>query len=70
MDYMNDSKLCSRCSRCYEQLRVMDGMNDSRSSAQGSRCYEQLKIEDDMNESRSYQIRALDVMNNSGLWMM
>ncbi|RVW71898.1 hypothetical protein CK203_058392 [Vitis vinifera] len=56
-------------------LRVVHAMNNlalvvvymkkSESSAQGSAHYEQLKDVDDMNESR-----ALDAMNNSGLWLI
>ena len=39
--------------------------------AQRSRCYEQRKVMDDMNDMNDFghELRALDVMKNSGLWM-
>ena len=45
---MNNSKLWSQGSRCYEKLKVMANMNVSRSWAQGIRCSQQLKAMDDM----------------------
>ena len=45
-------------------------MSNSRSFAYGSRCYEQLKVVDDTNNSRSNELRPLDGMNNSGVWMI
>ena len=44
-------------------------MKDYRSWAQSSWCYEQLSAMDDMSHFVYEQIRALDVMNNSRLWL-
>ena len=45
-----------------------DDMNDIRSSAKGSRYYQQLKAMVDINDYGSW-VRALNAMNNLGLWM-
>ena len=44
-------------------------MNKSRLLAQGSRFYEQLKFVADVNNLRSSELKSLDAMNSSGLWM-
>ena len=49
---------------------VVDNMNDSRSRAQGSRCYEQLRAMDDINNSGFTELKTLDVINNSSLYMI
>ena len=51
----------------HEQLKAMDDMNYPRSWAQ---CYELLKVVDDMNNSGSRELRPLNAMNNSGLWII
>ena len=48
----------------------MDYMSYYRSWAQGSGWYEQLKVVNDMNDLGSRELKPLDVMNNSGLWMI
>ena len=55
--------------RCYEKLWVVVDINDSRSCAQGSWCYEQLSVVDDMSQFMYEQLKALDAMNSSGLWL-
>ena len=45
-------------------------MNYSKSWDQGSRCYEPLKEVDDMDDLGSYELRALNVINNSRLCMI
>ena len=45
-------------------------MNDSMSWAQGSRCYEQLRAMDDINNSGFTELKTLDVINNSSLYMI
>ena len=39
------------------------------SYAQGSRFYDQLRVVDDMNDLRSSDLRPLDAMTISRLWM-
>ena len=70
MDDMDDLKLWAQCSWWYEQLRVVDDMNDSRSWAQCTKCYESLKVVDDMNDLTSREIKPLDAIDSSGLWML
>ena len=53
-----------------EQVSVVDYTNKSRAWAHGCRCYEQLKAMVDMFDSTSHELRALDVMNSSRLWMI
>ena len=36
----------------------------------GYGCYEQLNFMDDMNELESYELKHLDVISNSWLWMI
>ena len=48
----------------------MDDVNDSQSEAQGPRFYEQVRVVDDMNNSRLRDLRPLDAMYSSTLWMM
>ena len=45
-------------------------MNNSESYAQGSRCYEQLNIVDGINNKGSHELKPLDAMSSSGLWMI
>ena len=52
------------------ELRAIDAMNDSESWAHGSKCYKQLKTMIDMNNLASCELKALDTLNNSGLWMI
>ena len=49
---------------------VTDDMNDTGSWAQGSKCYAQLRVVVDMNYLGSPKLKALDVMDSSGLWMI
>ena len=37
---------------------------------QSSRFYKELKVMDDMNDSGSHELKPLDTMNYSGLWMI
>ena len=67
---MNDSMLWVKGSRCYEQFRDMDDINGIMLWAQGSRCYELVKVVNDMTNLGSHELKALDTMNNSGLWMI
>ena len=46
---------------------LVDDINDYGSYAKGFKCYEQLKAVDDVNNSRSYELMALNAMNNSRL---
>ena len=59
--------------RYYEPLRVVDDMNDCTSWHQASRCYEWLRAMDDINNFRSwapgYELKALNAMNYSRLWL-
>ena len=48
---------------------LVDDINDYGSYAKGFKCYEQLKAVDDVNNSRSYELMALNAMNNSRLWI-
>ena len=43
-------------------------MKESRSYAQGSICYEKLRIVNDV-KTPGHELRVLDAMNNSRLWM-
>ena len=58
------------------ELRAQDAINNSglcltfSSWSQGSRCYEQLIVVNDMNDSVSCDLRPLDAMNRSELWML
>ena len=45
-------------------------MKDSGSLAQGSRRYEQLRVVNDMNHLGSHELRPIDAMNHSRLWMI
>ena len=47
----------------------MVDMNDSRSLVKSSRFYEQLKDVNDTN-TLCCELKALDAMNNSKLWMI
>ena len=69
VDDMNDYGSWTQGCKCYKLLRVTDYMNDFKSWAQGSRCYEELRFMDDMNDSRSSELKPLDVVNNSRLWL-
>ncbi|RVW86075.1 Retrovirus-related Pol polyprotein from transposon 17.6 [Vitis vinifera] len=51
------------------KLKVVIDMKDSGSGAQGSRSYETLKVVDGMNELGSRELKPLDSMNQSGLWV-
>ena len=44
-------------------------MKDFGSGAQGSRSYEQLRVVDDMDDLGSSELRSLNAMNCSGLWL-
>ena len=44
-------------------------MSYSRSGAQGSSCYEQPRVVNDMKDSRSHELRHLDALNGSGIWL-
>ena len=48
----------------------MDDVNDSGSYAKSSQCYEQLRVMDDINDSASRDLKALNVMDSSGWWMI
>ena len=48
---------------------IVDDMSYFESWAQGFGCYEQLRVMNDMNNSGSLELRPLDALNNSGLWM-
>ena len=39
-------------------------------STEGFRCYEHVRVMDDMNNLGSRELRALDTMNPSMLWMI
>ena len=67
---MNDFGLWPQHSRGYEQLKAMDDMSYFGSLAQGFGCYEQLKVVDDMNDLGSHELKPLDGMNSSGMWMI
>ena len=49
---------------------LMDELCYSRLVAQGCECYEQLRVVDDMNDLGSRELRPLDAMNNSELWII
>ena len=53
MDDMNNSKFCTQCIKCYEQVRFMDDLNNSKLWAHGYRCYKQLKVVVDDYYSKS-----------------
>ena len=65
---MNDYGSWTQDSTWYEKLKVGDDMNDSRSWEEGSRCYENLMGVDYMNDL-GCELKNLDAMNNSKLWM-
>ena len=44
-------------------------MSYSESEAQGSGCYEQPRIMNNMKNSRSYELRPLNAMNDSRIWL-
>ena len=52
------------------ELRVVDEMNDSKLSTQGSRYFEQNRVLDDKNDLGSQELRPLEAMTSSGLWMI
>ena len=54
--------------RC-KQLKDLDDMSYSKSGAQGSGCYEQPRVVNDMKDSRSLDLRPLDAMNDSRIWL-
>ena len=45
-------------------------MNDFRLWPQHSKCYDQLKVVDDMNDSTSHELKPLEGMNKSGVWII
>ena len=54
----------------YHELKVVDNMNDTGSLAHGSRYYEHLKVVVDMNEFGGHELRALNAMSSSELWII
>ena len=70
MNEMNDSRLSTQGSSCYDQLRVVVDMNDFMFSVHGFKFHEQLRVVDDMNNLGSYELRSLDVLNSSRLRMI
>ena len=38
--------------------------------AQGSGCYEEPKVVNDMKDMRSHELKPLDAMNDSGIWLI
>ena len=54
----------------HHELKVINDMNDSKSWSHEFRWYEQLKVVDDMNDSGFLELRPLEGMNNSRVWMI
>ena len=50
--------------------RDLDDMSYSVLWNQAFRCHEQLRVLDDMKDSRSHELKPLDAMNNSKLWII
>ena len=66
----NDSSSWAHDSKCYEQLKAMNDINYSGSWAEGYGCYEKVSIMHHMNDSRSHEVKPIDAMYNSKLWMI
>ena len=70
IDDMNDSESWAQGYRYYEQFKVFHDMNYSVSWVCGSKFYDQLRIVNDMNYLGSNELKPLDAMTSSGLWMI
>ena len=76
LDVMNYLMLWRTWMTPGHELRARDAINNSglcltfNSWSQGSRCYEQLIVVNDMNDLVSCDLRPLDAMNRSELWML
>ena len=70
VDNMNIFKSWAQGFRCNEKLKAVVDMNDFRSWPQHSRFYAQLKAMDYMNDLGFHELRPLDGMDNSRVWLI
>ena len=56
--------------KALDTMNIMVDLKNLGSLAGGFRCYEHVRVMDDMNNLGSHELRPLDTMNHSSLWMI